>query len=291
MSIPRARDTARRASSLEIPRARDAVRRAGAFTITAGLLAAVLSGPSAEAAKAECPDGMSSVLGRYCIDRYEASLAVVDKRGRTIGRHSPFHTLNGEAVKAESRRGVYPQGYVSMKHALEACNAAGKRLCKDDEWVTACMGRDPTTYPYGNAHVEKRCNDHAVSPLRTLFGIKDEVQTFGWQRMNDPRLNQVAGSLARTGAFKKCRNAFGVHDMVGNLHEWTADPDGTFRGGFYLDNTTHGLGCRYRTTGHSSIYHDYSTGFRCCSDPDGGKKKRRSAAGSGAKSAPKDPGR
>ena len=57
--------------------------------------------------------------------------------------------------------------------------------------------------------------------------------------------------------------------MIGNLHEWTADRSGTFRGGFYLDNTTHGIGCIYRATGHSTIYRDYSTGFRCCADARG----------------------
>ena len=229
------------------------------FCLFAGL-------PAADA-RGACPENMTDVLGRFCIDRYEATLVSIDDRGKVTGKHSPFHSvLPNERVRAESRSGVWPQGYVSMKHALEACTASGKRLCKDDEWMTACMGKQPTTYPYGDTHVAGRCNDKAVSPLRTLFGAKDDAVTFGWERMNDPRLNQVPGSLARTGSHKKCRNAFGVYDMVGNLHEWTADPAGTFRGGFYLDNTTHGLGCRYRTTGHNTVYHDYSTGFRCCAD-------------------------
>jgi formylglycine-generating enzyme required for sulfatase activity len=228
----------------------------------------------AAGARGACPENMADILGRFCIDRYEATLLSIDERGKAIGKHSPFHPLlPKERVRAENRRDVWPQGYVSMKNAQDACAAAGKRLCKDDEWVSACMGKQPTTYPYGATHVDDRCNDKAVSPLRVLFGAKDDAVTFGWERMNDPRLNQVPGSLARTGSHKKCRNAFGVYDMVGNLHEWTADPEGTFRGGFYLDNTTHGLGCRYLTTGHSTIYHDYSTGFRCCVDRAGQGKR------------------
>jgi formylglycine-generating enzyme required for sulfatase activity len=54
--------------------------------------------------------------------------------------------------------------------------------------------------------------------------------------------------------------------MVGNVHEWTADPKGTFRGGYYLDTHINGDGCDYRTVAHEPTYHDYSTGFRCCSD-------------------------
>ena len=54
--------------------------------------------------------------------------------------------------------------------------------------------------------------------------------------------------------------------MVGNLHEWVDDPDGTFQGGYYLDTHQHGDGCNYRTPAHDIYYHDYSTGFRCCAD-------------------------
>ena len=63
-------------------------------------------------------------------------------------------------------------------------------------------------------------------------------------------------------------NAYGVFDMVGNLHEWIDDPEGTFRGGFYMDTSRNGDGCSYETTAHNVQYHDYSTGFRCCMEPE-----------------------
>jgi hypothetical protein len=53
---------------------------------------------------------------------------------------------------------------------------------------------------------------------------------------------------------------------MGNLHEWTSDPEGTFRGGFYVDTVINGPGCLYRTTAHDRAHWDYSTGFRCCAD-------------------------
>ena len=62
-------------------------------------------------------------------------------------------------------------------------------------------------------------------------------------------------------------SAEGVFDLHGNLHEWIADPEGTFKGGFYADGKINGLGCGYTTTAHDTAYHDYSTGFRCCRDP------------------------
>ena len=74
----------------------------------------------------------------------------------------------------------------------------------------------------------------------------------------------MKGTLAKSGAHKKCRSSYGVFDMVGNLHEWTASKTGTFRGGYYLDTHQNGDGCDYKTTAHNARYHDYSTGFRCC---------------------------
>ncbi len=208
---------------------------------------------------------MANVQGRFCVDRYEASVDVVNQAGVTIGPHSSFHSPEpDQLLRARSRRGVVPQAYISMERAQDACVAAGKRLCTDAEWVTACKGKRPTLYPYGEEHRFGRCNDHGKSPLRALHGRDDSRATFGYQAMNDPRLNRLPGTVALTGQFAGCRNSYGVYDMVGNLHEWTANPGGVFRGGYYLDTHIHGQGCEYKTTGHSPRYHDYSIGFRCC---------------------------
>jgi hypothetical protein len=97
------------------------------------------------------------------------------------------------------------------------------------------------------------------------------VEPSVWTRLNEPALGQVEGALARTGEHDECVNEYGVYDMVGNLHEWVATdpklPRGTFAGGYYLDTTQNGPGCYYKTQAHAHEYHDYSTGFRCCSDP------------------------
>ena len=97
------------------------------------------------------------------------------------------------------------------------------------------------------------------------FGTSDGV--WDTAHMNDAGINQQEGSLAPGGAHPDCVSAWGVYDLHGNLHEWTADADGVFRGGFYADATINGPGCTYTTTAHSTAYHDYSTGFRCCTEP------------------------
>lgn len=106
-----------------------------------------------------------------------------------------------------------------------------------------------------------------AAPSRMPAGVDFNV----WTQLNDPRLGQVEGALAKTGEHPDCANGFGVVDMVGNIHEWVAtDPSaahGTFAGGYYLDTSLNGDGCGYKTQAHAHDYHDYSTGFRCCADP------------------------
>lgn len=96
------------------------------------------------------------------------------------------------------------------------------------------------------------------------------VEASVWTKLNDPRLGQVEGALSKTGSHEACVNGWGAVDMVGNLHEWVKTDaslaHGTFAGGYYLDTSLNGDGCRYRTKAHAHDYHDYSTGFRCCAD-------------------------
>ena len=215
-----------------------------------------------------CPSDMVSVWGGYCIDRYEAYVAEMLPGGK-LRRHSPFEPIDEKTknIKALNRRGRMPQAYISRDQAELACTNAGKRLCTDEEWVTACKGKKPTTWPYGEEHKPGRCNDQGISSFNLYFGKdgKEALQSaYSWDNLNDPRLNKPKGTCAPSGRFKKCKNSFKVYDMVGNLHEWTAAPGGTFRGGYYLDVRKHGDGCDYKTTAHDRRYHDYSTGFRCC---------------------------
>jgi hypothetical protein len=229
----------------------------------AGAATAEPSGPAA------CPSHMVAI-GAYCIDRYEASLVEVFPRGEE--RPWPYYAVvpTDVDVRAVSLPGVFPQGYISGVRARAACERSGKRLCRPYEWRIACRGPAWTTFPYGDSRVRGRCNDDGRSPMH-FFHPEVEKPGNGWMwgfagNMIDPRLNQLAGTLARTGERAECTNAYGVFDMVGNLHEWVEDPDGTFQGGYYLDTHINGDGCNYRTTFHPMGYRDYSTGFRCCAD-------------------------
>jgi formylglycine-generating enzyme len=205
----------------------------------------------------------------YCIDKWEASIVEIQDKKEVS--HAPFEPVTKLKVKAVSRAGVVPQGYISKNEAEAACKASRKRLCTGDEWQLACRGKKPTTFPYGDERKDGYCNDSGRAPVAALHPelVGDEVYASN-EALNDPRINRSPNTVAKTGEFSKCKNAFGVFDMVGNLHEWTADVNGTrgvFRGGYYQDTHKNGDGCKYKTVAHDVSYHDYSTGFRCCSEP------------------------
>lgn len=250
-------------------------RKIGApLALLATALVELAAPPLARAKRPACPSEMALVAGKVCVDRWEGVLSELDAQHKPRRRHSPYHPVGDVAVRARSVRGAIPQAHVSQEEAATACTAAGKRLCTDDEWLSACRGKKGRTYPYGTEQVAGACNDSGVSPLLALHG-KPDPALFTLEIMNDPRLNQVKGSLAKTGAFARCKSSDGVYDLVGNLHEWTADPEGTFRGGYYLDTHLNGDGCSYATKAHDVHYRDYSIGFRCCADPARAARPRR----------------
>lgn len=247
-----------------------------------------------------CPAEMVAVRG-FCIDRWEASL--IDRKSRR--QLSPYYPPQAKALErvrevwlverertgepgarrmplpelpsvqlegsyepvAVSRPGAVPQGYLTYHAARSACLAAGKRLCSEAEWVTACRGRADTKFPYGAHYVAGRCNVfRALHPAAVLHGNAS-------MGLTDPRLNLVVEGgkdplLRPTGASAGCTSAWDdgvLYDMVGNLDEWVEDASGVFVGGFYARMTT--KGCEAKVSGHAPSYYDYSTGTRCCADP------------------------
>jgi hypothetical protein len=201
-----------------------------------------------------CAASMALVGDSLCVDRWEG----------TIEGHSPYEVPDGGVASSEGD--VVPQAYISGAVAAVACEAAGKRLCTVDEWMLACAGAESRTWPYGDTYEDGACNDRYEGghPVVDYFGTSEGA----WDEahMNDPGINQQPGTVTRTGALAGCTTPEGVMDLHGNLHEWTAAPDGTFKGGFYADASLNGPGCSYTTTAHDFAYHDYSTGFRCCAD-------------------------
>lgn len=244
---------------------------------------------------------MVDVAGEFCIDRYEAHLVEHDEerplspffhptgaRTRSSYEHwsdstrAPPTPLTAAGLpfpevpvppdwqmretfrpRARSQAGVHPQGYLNGQLARAACENAGKRLCREEEWVRACRGELDWAHPYGNQYEPGACNVAREShPAAILHGNASTGH-------RDPRLNLLAdhaGPLLRvTGSLPRCGSRWGddaIYDMVGNLDEWIDDPAGVFLGGFYARQTE--AGCAARIGAHSLDYFDYSLGLRCC---------------------------
>jgi hypothetical protein len=234
---------------------------------------------------------MVDVRGQFCIDRFEITLvdassgtplsphyppsrsqavASFDRyRQRTSGGSGrlrvpelPEVQRRGEfEAKARSAMGMLPQGYLNAHTSESACRVAGKRLCSQAEWVTACRGEQNRKFPYGDAYTDGACNVfREAHPASVLWGDASREHL-------DPRLGLASGSrgplLRQTGATATCRSTWGsdaVFDMVGNLDEWVAD--GFFVGGFFSRGTREG--CDARVSSHAMEYFDYSLGTRCC---------------------------
>jgi formylglycine-generating enzyme required for sulfatase activity len=207
---------------------------------------------------------MALVGSKLCVDRWEASL--VDEKGDPV---SPYDPIKTKKVVAVSRPGVVPQAHVSLYQATRACEAAGKRICNTQEWLDACQGaeRPKRTYPYGAKHRKGACNDKTrIHPVSLVFPGQRRHDSV---TLNDPRLNQQPDTLAKTGAFSECATPEGIHDLVGNLLEWTkGHTRPLLMGGHYVDSVVNGDGCHYVTPDHKEHYHDFTTGFRCCKTVD-----------------------
>jgi hypothetical protein len=191
-----------------------------------------------------CPSTMVR-SGNFCIDRYEAP----------------------------NRRGAKPLVMQSANDANEWCTNHHKRMCTEDEWISACQGSDRRSYPYGNEHVDGRCNDDKV------WLKVDEAMLAKWPA---PEAKAHAKDLYQaepSGSKRKCTSEAGAHDMTGNVEEWvvrTRDhandyPDiliGCYWSGCYGGNKPT---CHSTNNAHGPGFRFYETGFRCCRDAEGAK--------------------
>jgi sulfatase modifying factor 1 len=200
-----------------------------------------------------CPVGMVSIGDAFCIDRWEAS------------RPDATLTSNGSNESyATSRASVLPWKVTEQSQARDACEAAGKRLCTDEEWYTTCIGPAQTVYSYGDDYEPTTCN--GIDSNCDCHGSTSE--TCACDEHGGPYEGcyyDCGGSygLEATGSRPDCSNSYGVWDINGNLWEYVeTSAEHTVRGGAY-------------NCGDSAEFHrcDYvpgwtpsARGFRCCHD-------------------------
>ena len=154
--------------------------------------------------------------------------------------------------KATAGKHQVPGLRMSWFAARDACEAAGKRLCTEEEWVTACQGAravdddgngqfaddliEGRSYPYGEHHDPRRCWD-----------------------------NQGKQRPVYTGEMPGCVSADGVYDLTGNAEEWVGtSPETAVLLGGAFDTSKDFARCYRRNDTFGAGYANPRTGFRCC---------------------------
>jgi hypothetical protein len=168
----------------------------------------------------------------YCIDRFE------------------YPNLAGQS----------PAVFVSATESAALCAAQGKRLCSEDEWTFACEGEEAQPYANGYDRDAEACNidgewrpysEGAFAPARGRAGALEMDRL--WQGRT-------------SGASPACKSPFGVHDMSGNVDEWTQSTAASggrtiLKGGYWGPVRAR---CRPSTRSHDEHHQYYQQGFRCC---------------------------
>lgn len=195
------------------------------------------------------------ILNTFYIDKYEVTNKQYKEFVDSTGQPFPNHWEN---AKIPSGKENHPAVQVTWYEAEAYCKWNGKRLPTEAEWEKAARGTDKRVFPWG----DKFDRDKANTPQHG----KDDTMP--------------------VGSFKNGISPYGVHDMAGNVWEWTADwfkpypgnthPDENYgenykvlRGGSFYDCTYYRCGISAPT--YNKIFFQPSTknkhfGFRCAKD-------------------------
>ena len=195
-------------------------------------------------------------LDHFYIDKFEVTNSRFARFVKAMLLEPPWSFSDKDTPIVNADR---PVRWVNWMEALGYCLWAGKRLPTEAEWEKAARGTEGWDYPWGN---DPPTQAHAV------FGLKEGTDSVS------PIGNRDAG-----------KSPYGVHDMAGNLYEWTMDwyddryysditainPRGPMqgtakaqRGGSYT-NSPYRLRSTFRTKGDPTE-HEHNVGFRCAQD-------------------------
>ena len=170
-------------------------------------------------------------LGAYCMDIFEVTTGEYKACSNTgdckhAGRENDWDGITAQERKAfdplcnvrePDKMAKHPINCVDWTMATSYCVAHKKRLPTEAEWEFAARGSDGRLYPWGDekpsaAHLNA-CGKECVA-----WGKKNGVEETAMYSADDGWAN-----TAPVGSFPEGRSPFGLHDVVGNVWEWTAD--------------------------------------------------------------------
>jgi formylglycine-generating enzyme required for sulfatase activity len=227
--------------------------------------------PVPQASPDACPANMVLVEGQYCpkvkqecVKYMEDPIKFPRARCQEFAPTSecqaqriPLRFCMDKLEAANGDKDKLPVGDISWTDAKAACEADGKRLCQEREWVLACEGDLMQPYPYGFVRDSTACNFDHVDGLVTNKG-------------------DLADLRQPVDANPRCESPYGIRNMVGNIDEWVvldkphfSDKNGGrkmmsgLKGGWWGPMRNR---CRPTTVDHDEIFHELQTGYRCCAN-------------------------
>jgi formylglycine-generating enzyme required for sulfatase activity/serine/threonine protein kinase len=113
-------------------------------------------------------------------------------------------------------RADHPINCVAWDQARAYCKWADRRLPTEEEWELAARGPAKAPFPWGNFEP----TPERVNVCGPDCALKGNVLGAGWKSIL-PREDGWIGT-APVGSFPAGKSPYGVHDMEGNVAEWTA---------------------------------------------------------------------
>ena len=240
---------------------------------------------AAEGTRGACPPGMIEVQGSMKIDGERGTVEALQDTTCTdwINHDFPARCATFDAERWEklstdlpvrpqhfcidrfeypNRKGGFPLIAVNWHEAVALCHDRAARLCTEDEWTFACEGENAQPYPTGYVREEDACVIDRPWRLfdERLLAARDSTLAIAeidyvWQ-------GEASGSRPR------CKSPFGVHDLTGNIDEWTRSVEregyaSIFKGGYWGPVRAR---CRASTRAHDEDFYFYQQGLRCCVD-------------------------
>lgn len=238
--------------------------------------------PPPQPAPSSCPAGMVPLAGGsyamanggpfvtvqpFCIDATEVTVtayAACVKAGRCGEDHPGQTTADGKHFSADARcnsgvngRGDHPMNCVDWAQAWTYCKAVGKRLPMEEEWEWAARGGDlGRTYPWGSTAPD--------------VSSRGPGSMLCWSAIPAPRPGEAAmpmrDSTCPVGSFPEGDAPGGIHDLLGNVWEWTgssSDPSNyarVTRGGGWSNVNMRDILARFTVTPE---WRERWRGFRC----------------------------
>ncbi len=147
----------------------------------------------------------SVTVSDFAIDRYEVTAGEYKKcvdSGVCAAPPASFLSSNPKCNYGTARS-AHPMNCVSWTEANNYCLWKQKRLPTEAEWEFAARGKNSNLYPWG-----------ADTPTCKHANFTEKSDDLS------PGCGEATGPIGKKPAGK---SPFGIHDMAGNVEEWTAD--------------------------------------------------------------------